>query len=142
VVHQGGGFDDPGIAGMSLRVVPALGAIDCALLLRFADEDEAVAMRVFGSQLGSDLILASPLFEADEGNFMLLGEALDGLHEGAGHRFHRGRGKDLGLPLVADKVERALQDLEAAYDHVQIHAVDGFHLQSYVPTQDFGHGLW
>ncbi len=51
-------------------------------------------------------------------------------------------GKDFGFPLDTKEAKCSLQDLQSAYDYVQIHAVDRFHLQRHVPVQYFGHGLW
>ena len=137
-----GGFDDPGIAGILLGIVSLLGAIDGALLLRLADENYAFAMRIFGSKLGGDIVLALSFFEGDQGNLLVLDELLDGLYESPRLGLNGIGGKDLSLTLVADKVQRAFQDLEPSDEDVQIHAVDGFGFQNDVTVQHVGHSLW
>ena len=67
IIDQGGGFDDPRIAGVLLRVVPFLSAIDGALLLRFADEDHAFALCEFGALFGGDLSLRCPFSKLIKG---------------------------------------------------------------------------
>ncbi len=70
------------------------------------------------------------------------GEALNGGYKSSGHRLYSIGGKDPGLLLMANGVERGFEDLQSAHDDVQIRAVDGFHLQNHVLPQYFGHGLW
>ncbi len=78
IIDQGGGFNDPCIAGVLLRVVPFLGAIDGAFLVRLANENDALARRELGAQFGSDLIFTSSFFEGDQGDLMIFHELLDG----------------------------------------------------------------
>ena len=142
MVHQSGGFDNPGIAGIGLGVVPFLSSINGALLLCLADEDHTFAVGVLGAHFGGDFILSPSPLESDERNLILLSELLNGRYKRSGHRLDGIGGKYLGVPLVADKVERAFQDLEPSHEDVQVHAVDGFDFQINVLFQHFGHGLW
>jgi len=142
VIDQGSGFDDPGIAGVLLRVVTLFGAIDGALLLRFANEDYAIALWKLCAHFGGDLIFALAFFEGYQGDLMIFHELLDGRYEGPGHRLHGVGGQDLGFPLLPDEVQRTFQNLKPSHDDVEIHPVDGFGFQNHMLVQHFRDGLW
>jgi len=68
VIHQSGRFHDPCVALMGSRVMPFLGAVDGALLLRLAHEDDSVALGELRLHPGCQLILALPFLESHHRN--------------------------------------------------------------------------
>ena len=103
IVDQGGGFHDPGIAGVLVGVVSLLGAIYRALFLSLAHEDHALRLREFRALFGGDLVLALPFFEGYQGDLMIFHILFDGLDEGPGHRHHGVGGQNLGFPPPQQK---------------------------------------
>ena len=67
VVHQRSRFDDPGIAGVFLGIVPFLGAVNSAFLLCLANENDALAVGVLRPQSGGDIIFALPFSKVIRG---------------------------------------------------------------------------
>jgi len=79
MIHQGSRFHDPCVASMRTWVMAFLGAIDGALLLRFANKDDTLVLSKFGAPLAGDIIFALSLSERDHRNLIVLGVPLDGL---------------------------------------------------------------
>jgi hypothetical protein len=68
------------------------GAIDGALLLRFANKDDTLVLSKSSAPLVRDIVFALPLCERDHRNLIVLSIPLDGFHETTGDRLdHRRR---------------------------------------------------
>src|SRR5437016_848073 len=88
LVHQCRRFHNPGIAVVALWMVSLFGPIDSALLLSFADEDNALGLPESGPAFGGHIVLTLAFFKVHDRNLIVLGELLNGTHKSAGHRFH------------------------------------------------------
>ena len=92
LVHHCRGLHNPGIAFVGFGIVSLFGPVDGALLLSFADENNALRFMEFRPALVCNIVLALSLLKTDHGNVMILRILLDGAHKSAGHRLHSGRG--------------------------------------------------
>jgi len=92
MVHQGCGLDDPGIGAFRLRIATFLGAINPAFLLSFADEDHTFWLVELLALLFGKVVLALPLLEENQRNFVVVGKPLDGIDELARDRLHHAGG--------------------------------------------------
>jgi hypothetical protein len=142
MVDQCGRFDDPGVGPLGLGVVALFGAIHRALLLRLADEYHSVPLKEPGSHLCRKLVFALPFLEIHRRDPTLPHELLDRFHEVPRHRLNGVGGGDLGSSLLADESQRSFDDFQTRDDGVQIHAVNGFDLQSDVLPQYIGDVQW
>src|ERR1700751_6231482 len=93
MIHQGCRFPDPGVSFTGWRVMPFLGAIDSALLLRFAHEDNTFVRSKSGPALVGDIVFALTFLEGDHRDIVVSDVAFNRFNKTAGGRLnHRRRG--------------------------------------------------
>ena len=109
---------------MGPRIAAFLGAINGALLLRLANEDDAFVLSKSGTALVGDFIFTLALQERNHRDVMLLDVALNRLDEAAGDRFDHGR-RGYRMPTVdADELQNPFHCLQDGHIDVEVHPVD------------------
>ena len=115
---------DPGVGGARLGVAALLGAGHGGALLGLADEQHPL-LEGGSSPVGQrQVVLALPLAERAQVDPLPLGEALDGLHEAAGHGSDGGRRDDREAQVVAYEPRDSAGVLEPGDVPVEVHPID------------------
>jgi hypothetical protein len=130
------GANQPGIAAPGHRVVAPLGAPHPCLLLSPADEQHPLIVSEVGEELLSEIVLTLTLGEADQLQATRGDETVDVGDERLGHRIHQRRGRVV-VTAVAD--EKALDPTtvgQPRLPHVEVHPVDGLHLEHHMISKD------
>jgi hypothetical protein len=71
MIHQRRRLHDPGVGLTGFRVVPFLGAIYSALLLRFAHEDDTFGLSKSSTTLVGNIIFTLAFLERDHGDVVI-----------------------------------------------------------------------
>jgi hypothetical protein len=127
MVHQGCGLDDPGISAFRPRITTFLRAINRAFFLSFADEHDAFALLESFTLLFGKVVFALSLCKSNQSNSVVLGKALDRVHELASDRLHHAGGSHLVPAVDSYELQRTLDGLELGHIDVEIHPVDALH---------------
>src|SRR5215475_14023631 len=142
MVHQGGGFDDPGIGALSRCIAALLSAIDRAFLLGFANEDHAFPVAEVFALLFGEVIFALAFLKGDERNPVVLGKALDGADELACDWLHQVSGGDFMSAVDPYELQCTFNGLKLRYVDIEVHPIDALHFQYNVLAQHLGDSLW
>lgn len=127
MVHQGCGFDDPGISAFRLGVAPFLGAINPAFLLGLADEHHALWPLELLALLFGKVILALSLLEGNQRNSVVFGKLLDGTDKLARDRLHHVSGGHFMPAVDPYELQCAVDRLELGHTDVEVHPIDALH---------------
>jgi len=142
VVDHRGAAHDPGVPLSRVGVAALLGAEDRRLLLSLAHEDDSLSPGEVRVVFLGDVVLALTLGERDQGDLLLLDEALDRGDERLADRVHESRGGEGLTAVEAEESRDTTVRLQARLIDVEVHAVDAFDLEGHVPAEDIGNGTW
>src|SRR5246127_3292093 len=124
------------------RVIPFLGAIDSALLLRFAHEDNTFVLSKSGPALVGDIVFALTFLEGDHRDIVVSDVAFNRFNKTAGDRLnHLRRGYRMSA-VDADELENPLHRLQNGHVDVEVHPVNPLKFEHHMVAQYLRHALW
>src|SRR5437762_3722453 len=119
-----------------------LGAIDGALLLRFAHQDDTLVGSKFGAPLVGHIVLALSVSERDQRNSIVLGVPLDGFHETTGDRLDHRRRRHRMPAVHAYELQNPFHRLPHRNVDVVVHPIDALQFEHDMIPPNFRHALW